>query len=304
MKFEKYINRLTPDRLAIFLFHGVVEESTSSIRNYAKKHIEKDDFYKLVKLLKSMGNALSIQKISEHHFKKIPYPKNAFAVSFDDGFENNFSIAAPILDALNIPSVFYVSTHLIQNNTMTWIDQIECCLEQTESGTIRLPGLSKDLSFNNQETKIKVADTLRSEVKIRKDIDLELLVGTIFDQCQMVPVNKSDDPLDRKMSWEQVKKLHEHQIFTVGGHSHHHVNLAFLNDDDLDFEIRTSLQLLKKEADIDAKYYSYPEGLEYCYSKKVIRKLKSYDIICSPTAIDGVNDIETDLFHLKRIMVT
>lgn len=303
MNFEKYINKLSPDKLAIFLFHGVVEKPDYEIRNYTRKHLEKDEFYKLLNFLKSSGNALSMPEIVEHHLEKTPFPENAFAVSFDDGFENNFSIAAPILEALNIPATFYVSTYLIQNNAMTWIDQVEYSLEKTKSGTIRLPGFSKDLSFNSKETKIKVADTLRCEVKTRKEIDIELLVQTIFSQCQMEPVNHSDDQLDKKMSWDQIRKLHEREIFTIGGHSHHHVNLASLNDDDLEFEIRTSIQFLKKEAGIEVKHYSYPEGLEYCYSEKVIQKLKSYNIICSPTAIDGGNDLATDLFHLRRIPV-
>ncbi|MFH1452519.1 MAG: hypothetical protein ABIH00_00885 [Armatimonadota bacterium] len=50
-------------------------------------------------------------------------------------------------------------------------------------------------------------------------------------------------------------------------------------------------------------HYSYPEGLDYCYSDEVINMLKEYGIKCSPTAIDGVNKVGDDLFHLKRVAV-
>ena len=30
---------------------------------------------------------------------------------------------------------------------------------------------------------------------------------------------------------------------------------------------------------------------------------KDHLIICCPTAIEGINDKDTDLFHLKRLMV-
>ena len=34
--------------------------------------------------------------------------KKSFVITFDDGFENNYSIAAPVLDDLNIPATFSI----------------------------------------------------------------------------------------------------------------------------------------------------------------------------------------------------
>ena len=56
-------------------------------------------------------------------------PRNAYAITFDDGFENNYSLAAPILDDFNLPATFYFSTDFIENNSMSWIDKIEYCVE-------------------------------------------------------------------------------------------------------------------------------------------------------------------------------
>jgi hypothetical protein len=50
-------------------------------------------------------------------------------------------------------------------------------------------------------------------------------------------------------------------------------------------------------------HYSYPEGLAHCYSDEVISCLQKHGITCSPTAIEGTNDVKTDLFNLKRITV-
>ena len=41
--------------------------------------------------------------------KKQTIPKRSFVITFDDGFENNYSVAAPMLDDLNIPATFYFS---------------------------------------------------------------------------------------------------------------------------------------------------------------------------------------------------
>ena len=59
------------------------------------------------------------------HENETPFPKNSFALTFDDGFENNMSIAAPILTDYKVPATIYVTTNFIENNEMSWIDKIE-----------------------------------------------------------------------------------------------------------------------------------------------------------------------------------
>lgn len=300
---ESYIQRLSCDQLAIFLFHGVVEKSEYSVRNYTKKHLEKDEFYGLLSRLKRTGNAVTIDEIVKHHIEGKPFPKFSFAITFDDGFENNFSLAAPMLSDLSIPAAFYVSTDLIENNSMTWIDRIEYCLENKQKGLLRFEWIEEELSFDGQASKIELLEYLRSKVKSDPNIDSDEVAQSVFSQCEIEPIDESSDPLDKKMNWEQVQILHNEKLFTVGGHSHHHLNLASLEADELEFELGTSIRLLKERTGIDIKHYAYPEGLEHCFSESVIQKLKSFDIISSTTAINGLNDFETDLFRLRRIIV-
>jgi hypothetical protein len=68
-------------------------------------------------------------------------------------------------------------------------------------------------------------------------------------------------------------------------------------------EIDTSLALLRKKGGLKVHHYSYPEGLSHCYGEREIAVLKNRGIVCSPTAIEGINLAGVDLFNLFRIMV-
>ena len=68
-------------------------------------------------------------------------------------------------------------------------------------------------------------------------------------------------------------------------------------------EIEKSLTLLSEKAEISPTHYSYPEGLEHCYSDCVIERLKKYGVQCCPTAIEGRNPSGMDPFELRRVMV-
>ena len=74
-------------------------------------------------------------------------PKNSFAITFDDGFENNYKIAAPILKKYNLKSTFYFSTELVENNSMSWIDKIEYAFEKSNQKLILLPWRKKPLKY-------------------------------------------------------------------------------------------------------------------------------------------------------------
>ena len=76
-----------------------------------------------------------------------------------------------------------------------------------------------------------------------------------------------------------------------------------LKDSELEEEIKTSVCLLDKKAGIKSSHYAYPEGLDYSYSDEVIKVLKNHGVVCCPTAEYGINQINCDLFRLKRIMV-
>ena len=300
---KKYVERLSGNGFALFLFHGVIEKSNYTVRNYTKKHLEKKFFVELMKELRAQGNPMTIDEVVRCHREGSPFPPRAFAVTFDDGFENNYSVAVPVLQELDVPATFYVTTDFVDRNQMSWIDRIEYCLEKVPSGAVRFTWSSSAQYFSTPQEKVSILDDIREHVKNDPTIDQNEFARGIFAQCGLAEIFSSDDPLDQKMDWMQVRALSESPLFPVGGHSHRHSILSFLTPDELDKEVRTSVELLKLHTGMSPIHYSYPEGLAHCYSQEVITVLKKYGIVCCPTAEDGLNTEKADLFHLKRIFV-
>lgn len=298
-----YANRLQEDALSIFLFHGVIESPTSWIRNYTNKHLLAERFDEIITELSGVGTPVSMDEVVAWSEGQVTFGPRPFAVTFDDGFENNFSVAAPILRTRDVPATFYVSTHLIDENAMSWIDRIEFAIESGRPDALRLPWRTVAVPTKTREQAIACLDEVRERVKSGVVGDVDGLVSDVFEQCDVTEIASSSHPLDQKMSWEQVRRLNQDEHFLVGGHSHHHVVLAFLARTDLEAEVTTSLDLLHKHSAVGPRHYSYPEGLEHCYSEDVIAVLRDNGVRCCPTAIDGANPPGMDLFHLRRIPV-
>jgi len=297
------VQRLHPERLAIFLFHGVIETDNHSVRNYTKKHILKKEFSNIIDALKRKGKSISLDAVVDHIKSKQPFPPYSFAITFDDGFDNNYTIAAPILSDKKCPATFFVTTSFIESNEMSWIDKIEYGFETLSHGSIRLPWHPEHRTFRDVREKIRLLEEIRQNVKKDPFIDFDEFVHDVFKQFGIAVVTVSEDPVDKKMGWHQVKALNEDSDFIVGGHSHNHLILSHLKPQELIDEVRTSILLLNDKAGVGPDYYSYPEGLEFCYSDSVISVLKNQGVVCCPTAIDGSNSLDTNLFELKRIAV-
>jgi peptidoglycan/xylan/chitin deacetylase (PgdA/CDA1 family) len=295
--------RLTQDgRLTIFLFHGVIERQQHQVRNYTRKHLPAAEFQAMLEGLGHAGHAMSMDEVASACRNGEPFPKGAFAITFDDGFENNLTVARPILSRLGIPATVYVTSRFIDENGMSWIDRIEYAMERVSAGSLKFAWSANAAPFTTAAEKIAILGDIRTHVKSTPDFDVDAFVSDVFRQLDLEEVRSSGEQLDQKMTWDQVKDWCA-DGFLVGGHSHTHAILSFLSPSQLEREIDVSLKMLSEKAGIATPHYSYPEGLAHCYSEDVIQMLKGRGITCCPTAIDGINQPGADPFHLRRVMV-
>ena len=159
---EKYSKFLKKKKLTIFLFHGVIDKNPFKIRNYTKKHLLKKEFIKVLNDLKNnKGICLSLDKVFSTIKKREDFKDYSYSITFDDGFYNNYKIAAPILKKRKLHATFYLTTNFVDKNEMSWIDKIEHMIENTKSKKI-IKIFSRDLKIeNNKKSKIQFLNSIR-----------------------------------------------------------------------------------------------------------------------------------------------
>ena len=294
-------SKLKDNEISIFLFHGVYKKNNFLIRNYTKKHLEENIFEKCISELKNEANPLSMDDVIRIYENKEKINLKNFVFTVDDGFEIYLSIAYPIMRDHKVPMIVYLTTDFINSNELSWIDKIEHCIETTKKKDIILG--KKLYQIDSIEKKISFLNLIRKNFKRKKNINFDLLVKEIKSKTNVLNVSNFKNQLDLKISWEQVNRFSKEKYINFGGHSHTHKILSFLSSKELEKEISICSKLLLKKGNLNTPHFSYPEGLKYCFSKKVITMLKKYQYKCSPTAIKGNNNFRNNLFNLKRIMV-
>ena len=281
---------------------GVIEKEDNDVRNFNKKHILRSEFDNFLSCLLDVGTAVSMDDIINFGNGN-SMPSKPFAITFDDGFQNNLTVAAPILNKYQVPATFYVTTDFIDRNLMSWIDRIDWAVEKTSITKINLPWLTNEILFSSVESKVELLKEIRNKVKYDRSIDTHKLADEIQKKLDLTLTYSNSSNIDKKLTWSELKHLSTLPGVTIGGHTHTHAVMSFLNDNDLNKEISKSLELIKKNIGITLRHYSYPEGLPHCYNDRVISELKKQGIVACPTAEHGLNEINTNFFKLKRIFV-
>ena len=98
----------------------------------------------LSNIRKSICPTILSRQIKKSDSEVPPYPT---IISFDDGFKNNLSVAAPILKKYSAPCIFYISSGMIDSEKMFWVDIVEACIDSTSKASITL-NLDQKITYN------------------------------------------------------------------------------------------------------------------------------------------------------------
>ena len=102
------------------------------------------------------------------------------------------------------------------------------------------------------------------------------------------------------MTWSQIKELHENDLVSIGNHSHSHEYLIDWNNKKIINDLKTSINIFKKELKYSPKFFSYPFG-EYSDSLRKIVKNLNFNYAFGQHS--GVIDPTKDFLALPRFPI-
>ena len=105
-------------RFVILMYHMISEPKTASEVKYA---CPPKQFEKHLQMLLSEGfKPVSIDAVENYYTHQTTLPDKSFLITLDDGFEDNYSNAFPILQRYQIPAAIYLATGLL-GKTNQWM---------------------------------------------------------------------------------------------------------------------------------------------------------------------------------------
>lgn len=286
----------------ILMYHRVIDDAPSQVIMQPGMYVTKSTFEMHIKYLKdhfelvSLDNILTNQhnQVDQHNYQA------TCAITFDDGWRDNYTNALPILKKYKVPATIFLSINFIGTNDWFWPEKVYYLLQKS----------TEPERCCNSEVKYLLSQKMGIHIS-KNNADLISLGNKIVDRIKSFPSTYIEDfivewggflndtfPQKRLfLNWAEIKDMSRHGM-TFGSHTMSHRILTGLPKKEKESEIEESFEVLK-EAKINlTPIFSYPNG---DYDRETLDTIRYSRYRGAVTTLYGINNSHTDPFRLKRI---
>lgn len=247
-------NRSEP-RLWIMMYHRILPPDDFRYANEEPGMIVEPET--LAMHMEVLNKEFTIVQLSDWLSKRAnnqPLPDKACAITFDDGWLDNYEYAFPILKERNIPATLFVVSNMADTNKEFWPNRLNYLLMNTEHIKLQKIDWLKDIlpEVINKESVAYLINNLKQFP------DLELIEKIEAVEKQLNIETYDDSQL---MTWQQIKEVSDEGLIEIGSHTCNHIRLREgLEAEVYEQEIHDSKLQIEEKLEKEVKLFCYPNG--------------------------------------------
>jgi peptidoglycan/xylan/chitin deacetylase (PgdA/CDA1 family) len=133
-------------RLRVLMYHGVSSRSDfPGVRNPFGYNLSAAELAAQVEYLVRRCRTVSLGDVLAG---RLATRRTNVLLTFDDGYENNFRCAFPLLERHGVPALFALPTAFVAARTPLWNDLLEAAVERTRQAEVRLEREGERATFD------------------------------------------------------------------------------------------------------------------------------------------------------------
>jgi peptidoglycan/xylan/chitin deacetylase (PgdA/CDA1 family) len=300
----KLLTRVRRDHPCIILvYHRIVDDRSNYLNKSAVVHHHLKDFETEIAYFKRNFQMISMDEVVSHMKLGKGFRRPSIAITFDDGYLDNYTLAYPVLKKHAVTATIYITTGLIGTPDKIWTEKIGLAFLETKKDYFNFSTILGDITvpIKTMEEKEQAYSKVSKALKLRPDDERRELVQVLFEKLEVN--EKSGRHFEERMmlNWDEIQEMRKDGI-TIGSHSHTHPILSRMPIQKAKDEILNSKKIAEKNVDTKVRHFSFPNGREEDFSEELRDYCREigFESICS--VIYGTNDAsEGNAFALKRV---
>lgn len=274
---DKLLLARKKNSLLVVNFHGVRSKTHTTINN---RHIPVAEFEKIIVYLAKNFSIVPLSELMRLKQTGTVPDQKTLALTFDDGYLNNFENALPILKKHQVPATFYVISAGLQDDTfMAWPDALDLYLRYNHQQHIQLNQhtfLAPDFKTANDELALaEYLKTLGADTPQQVD-------DWIKNKPELHKKRKEHAELLQLVTATQLKHYANEPLLEIGSHSHSHLCMAYISEAAAIEEFTRSKALLEACIEKPVQTFAFPDGSYQPQSIDLALKC-GYTTICAVT---------------------
>lgn len=224
--------------------------------------VEVGRFRDQLEVLSSVGRFLAPSDLSRR--TALPAGSLSFLVTFDDGYANHLYLAAPVLESMRIPALFFISTLHMASGEPFWFDRVVTRLQAARLDRLDLSRFGlREYRFAPGDDRRRwegIQPLLRDLKRLGNAADSDVAMVLDYLDAEYGEVAAPYDRSFRPITTSEASAVAARPGLTLGSHAHRHDILTRLGDAALGTSLEVSRQLLTQAAARPIEDIAYPNG--------------------------------------------
>ena len=230
--------------------------------------------------------------------------KPSVVLTFDDGYADNALVALPILDEVDVPATFFVSTGNIGTREEFWWHELERIILKKQS----LPSIftledERVGSSWTTSTPGQLHEFYQGIVRLMNAADSGHRNKWLVQLRRWAETEKDTSDTHRAMTVDELRLLAGSGCVTIGAHTVTHTRLSCLSPEAQQEEIKASKKQLETWLGRELSTFSYPFGLRSDYTKQSVALCRKAGFTKAAANFPGQTHRWTDPFQIPRHLV-
>jgi peptidoglycan/xylan/chitin deacetylase (PgdA/CDA1 family)/CelD/BcsL family acetyltransferase involved in cellulose biosynthesis len=275
----------------IFLYHRVNDD-----RDPFLPSLPVEEFRRQMEYIAKNFHVVTLNDIAEGRIGN-EKSKYSVAITFDDGYRDNFTSAFPILKELGIPATIYLATGYVGTSRIPWYDEI--CLAFKLTVRTQFQPARTDAPAGSMTTQAERLALLDRVLDWLRELDDETRRQAMPEIFRALGVPASLALPNYMLGWDEIKQMKAHNI-EFGAHTVSHPVLSRTSGRQLQEEISASKKTIEQKLKTEVRHFAYPFGRNAHFSSEAKHFVEQCGFKTAVTTEYGFNAPGNDLLALKR----
>lgn len=265
----------------ILRYHRVIPMEEP--RSYYRMGISEQLFARQMRWLSTHRRVVSFDEILERMSSDRTPPEDLVALTFDDGYRDNLSTAAPILRRFGLPALFYVASSVITERMPFWPETLSAAIRMTRVTSLTVTierepmdtaasgdGSDRSWPLGTERQRRSACAELIARMRTLPSARIQALMSRILDQLE-VPAERAREATPPVMSAKDLRDLAA-AGFAIGSHTVTHPYLPAEAPDQQRWELAQAKKALEETIGEEVRDFCYPGGGYDATSMKLVRE--------------------------------
>ncbi len=258
--------------LLVLNYHGVLARPRADAGSYGND-MDAESFRSQLRWLKQHLIPTDLSGLKRFYRGKWTERKPPVLVTFDDGYRNNLTVAAPILLEESMPAIFFLATGYLGTDRVLWNDEIRARVRHWPESEIDMPSGQRSTLPSEADMRRTIANDINQACKrLPEERRTEYLE---FLRSKTPSLATMDDPEARAfMDWDEARELAK-MGFEIGSHTVEHPILSTIDRKRMTAELRDSKAAIERKLQLPCNAIAYPNGSSRDVNETVFEEVRA-----------------------------